>query len=141
MTLPFRSRRLAAGALVAALAVGAAPALAAGGITPLSPKSNATVPAGTSPTFKMRVKGPGTVWVHVCKSKKKNSMGVICRNELIVQAKKKKGVFQVKPEFFDVPEFWLNTPGTYYWQAHRISCENGIKDCLQEGPVVKFKVA
>jgi hypothetical protein len=133
--------RSLSGVLVTALVLaGAAPALAASGITPLSPKSGATVPSGTSPTFKMRVKGKGQVWVHVCKSKKKNADGVICSDESIGQAKKKGGVFQYKPKFFDFPEFWLNSPGTYYWQAHRIQCEGNIDDCLQEGPIVKFKV-
>ena len=45
-----------------------------------------------------------------------------------------------KARFFDFPEFWLNSPCTYYWQAHRISCENGIDDCRLEGQTVKFKV-
>ena len=88
----------------------------------------------------MRVKGAGQVWVHVCKSKKKNADGVICSDESIGRAKKKGGTYQYKPKFFDFPEFWLNSPGTYYWQAHRIACEGGISDCLQEGPIVKFKV-
>ena len=115
--------RSLAGALATGLVLAlASPALGASGITPLSPKSGSTVPAGTSPTFKMRVKGAGQVWVHVCKSKKKG------------------GVFQYKPKFFDYDTFWLNTPGTYYWQAHRISCEGDINDCRQEGPTVKFKV-
>jgi hypothetical protein len=136
MTLRSLAAVLSAGALLA----GASPALAASGITPLSPKSGSTVPAGQSPTFKMRVKGAGQVWVHVCKSKKKDSDGVICSDESIGRAKKKGGVFQYKPKFFDYDEFWLNSPGTYYWQAHRIQCESGIDDCLQEGPIVKFKV-
>ena len=135
--------RSLSGVFVTALILAAAsPAVAATkhGITPLSPKANATVPSGQSPTFKMRVKGKGTVWVHVCQSNKKDSDGLICHDDQIGQAKKKGGVFQFKPEFFDFDEFWLNTPGTYYWQAHRIQCEGGIDDCLQEGPVVKFKV-
>ena len=136
MTLRSLAAVLTAGALLA----GASPALAASGITPLSPKSGSTVPAGQSPTFKMRVKGAGQVWVHVCKSKQKDSDGVICSDESIGRAKKKGGVFQYKPKFFDYDEFWLNSPGTYYWQAHRIQCESGIDDCLQEGPIVKFKV-
>jgi hypothetical protein len=136
MTLRSLAGVLATGALLA----GAAPAFASGGITPLSPKSGSTVPAGQSPTFKMRVKGGGQVWVHVCKSKAKNADGVICSDESIGRAKKKGGVIQYKPKFFDYPEFWLNSPGTYYWQAHRIQCESGIDDCLQEGAIVKFKV-
>jgi hypothetical protein len=131
-------------ALLVVLALGV-PAIAAAatknGITPLSPKAGSTVAAGKSPTFKMRVKGKGTVWVHVCKSAKKSKKeGLICSKELIVQAKKKGSVFQVKPQFFDYPEFWLNSPGTYYWQAYRIDCTGNLKDCKKESPVVKFKV-
>ena len=109
------------------------------GITPLAPKAGKSVPAGKSPTFKVRAKGPGTVWVHVCKSKKKDRNGVICHKASIGQAKKKSGSFRYKPQFFDFPGFWLNTPGRYYWQAHRISCSGS--DCRQEGPIVRFKVA
>ena len=129
---------LVLGMLVALAA--AAPAQAASGITPLSPKADATVAAGESPTFKMRVKGAGQVWVHVCKSKKKDADGVICSEESIGRAKKKGGTYQYKPKFFDFPEFWLNTPGTYYWQAHRIACVGTSSDCRQEGPIVKIKV-
>ena len=50
------------------------------------------------------------------------------------------GRFKLKAPFFDFPEFWLNSPGTYYWQAHRIDCDATISDCRQEGPTVKFKV-
>jgi hypothetical protein len=111
------------------------------GITPASPKAGSTQPVGTSPTFKAKVVGEGTVWLHVCKSNKKNGKGVICHKAVIVQMKKKSGSFQVKPKFYDYPAFWANNAGTYYWQAHRIACENGdTSDCLQEGPVVKFKL-
>jgi hypothetical protein len=132
--------RTLAVALLLALAV-AVPASAAtkNGITPLAPKAGSSVPAGKSPVFRFRSSGSGQRWVHVCKTKKKNSDGVICFKASIGQAKKKKGVYEYKPEFFDFPEFWLNTPGTYYWQAHRIDCN--ANDCRQEGPIVKFKVA
>ena len=129
-------------AAVAAAALVAAPAHAAtkNGITPVAPKAGATVAVGKRPTFKMRVKGAGQVWVHVCKSKRKDSAGVICTDESIGRARKKGGTFQYKPKFFDFPEFWLNSPGTYYWQAHRINCEGNLNDCRQEGPIVRFKV-
>jgi hypothetical protein len=113
-------------------------ALAASGITPLSPKSGATVPVGKRPTFKLHVSGPGHVWVGVCKSKKKDSDGVICSTESLGEAKKQNGVYSFKAKFFDFPTFWLNTPGTYYWQAYRIDCSGS--DCKQDGPIVKFKV-
>jgi hypothetical protein len=129
--------------VLAALAAFAAAgvAQAASGITPLSPKANATVAVGKSPTFKMRVNGSGQVWVHVCKSKAKDSKGMICNDEAIGRAKKKGGSFSFKPKFFDFPDFWLNSPGTYYWQAYRIQCEGGdLDDCLQESKITKFKV-
>ena len=136
--------RTLAGALLAACAV-AGPAQAAGGITPLSPKKGAKVAVGQSPTFKMRVKGPGSVWVTICDSKKKDSKGVICTKAAsekasLGQAKKKQGVFQFTPEFFDFETFWMNTPGTYYWQAYRINCDNGPSDCQQESAITRFKV-
>ena len=127
-------------AAVAAFAA-AGVAQAASGITPLSPKANATVAVGKSTTFKMRVKGSGDVYVHVCKSKKKDSKGVICDDESIGEAKKRGGSFTYKPEFFDFPDFWLNSPGTYYWQAYRIACEGqNTRECLQESKITKFKV-
>ncbi len=116
-------------------------ALGASGITPIAPKSGASVPAGASPTFRMDVTGKGQVWVHVCKSRKKDRQGVICIKESIGRALKRSGKrFAYKPKFFDFPGFWLNSPGTYYWQAHRIACEGGTSDCRVEGPIVKFKV-
>jgi hypothetical protein len=114
------------------------------GITPLAPKAGQSVPAGKSPTFKLRVKGKGPVYVHVCKNKKKNAEGLICARdqESVGRARRKGGVYRYKPRFFDYPGFWLNSPGTYYWQAHRIACEGGnISDCRQEGPIVKIRVA
>ena len=110
------------------------------GITPLSPPAGSTVPAGKSPTFKMRVKGKGPVYVHVCKSKKKKKDGRICFKADIGRAHKKGGVFRFKPKFYDFPGFWLVTPGTYYWQAFRIACEGDLSDCYQEGQVIKVKV-
>jgi hypothetical protein len=119
----------------------AASAATKNGITPLAPKAGTSVPAGERPTFKMRARGPGQVWVHVCKSKAKDSDGLICSDESIGRARKKGSTYRYRAKFFDFPAFWLNSPGTYYWQAHRISCNASISDCRQEGPTVKFRVA
>ena len=85
--------------------------------------------------------GTGQVYVHVCKSKRKTKDGRICHKADIGRAHKKGGSFRYKPKFFDFPGFWLNNPGTYYWQAYRIACEGSLSDCCQEGPIVRFKVA
>ena len=132
-------------AALCALAV-AVPAVAAAatknGITPLSPKAGATVKLRTPPTFKVRSRGEGTVWVAVSTSAKRNREGVIKSNSdtFFGQARKKGGAYQVKAKFFDYPRFWLNRPGTYYWQAYRIDCTGNLKDCKKEGPVVRIKV-
>ena len=119
----------------------AASAATKNGVTPLAPKAGSSVPAGKSPTFKLRAKGGGQVYVHVCKSKRRDKDGLICHKADIGRAKKSGGIYRYKPTFYDFPAFWLNTPGTYYWQAHRIQCNTSITDCRQEGPIVKFKVA
>jgi hypothetical protein len=120
----------------------AAPAHGANGVTPIAPKAGDTVPDGKRPTFKVAVKGRHTgVFVHVCKSRRRNADGMICHKEAHGKAKRvRRGRYQFKAEFFDLPEFWLNNPGTYYWQAYRAWCDDGLDDCKSEGPVVKFKV-
>ena len=128
--------------LLALAALLAVPTVALGatkhGITPKSPKAGATIPVGKRPTMKGKVKGPGQVYVHVCKSKKKDKDGLICHKADIGRAKKSGGIYRYKPTFYDYPGFWLNKPGVYYWQAFRIACN--AQDCEQEGPVVRFRV-
>jgi hypothetical protein len=135
-------RRLSA--LVVAILVAAlcATALAAekNGITPLAPKKDAVVTKGRAPTFRMKVDGPGTVWVHVCKSAHKREDGTICSTQSIGQARLVGNEYRFKPKFFNYDSFWLNRPGTYYWQPHRIDCAGGTQDCKQEGPVTRFRV-
>lgn len=133
-------RIMAVAATTLLVAAGGAGAVAAtrNGVTPLSPKG--TIAVGKQPTFKMRVSGPGAVYVHVCKSRKKDSEGVICTTESIGQARRKNGVFIYRPKLFTYPGFWMQTPGTYYWQAHRIQCEGDLDDCRQEGPIVRIGV-
>jgi hypothetical protein len=125
---------------VLALAV---PALAATkhGVTPVSPKADASRTAGVAFTFKAKAKGGGTVWLHVCKSKKRKADGTICNTALIAQMKKgKDGVYKHKTMTYSFPEHWLNSPGTYYWQVHRIKCEGSTSDCRQEGPIRKLRI-
>lgn len=137
-------RRLLALVLVIS-ALGSSVALAGGrnGLATTAPKKGSTIVAGSRPVFKGKVAGDGVIFVYVSKSPKTNAKGVIRPgvNGMSQQARRTGGTFSVKAKFFDYPEFWLNVPGTYYWQAHRIACENGnTKDCLQEGPVVAFTV-
>jgi hypothetical protein len=137
----FPAAALAALLFVLALA-GSASAATKNGITTVAPKGGASVPAGKSPVFRMRVNGPGQVWVHVCKNKRKNADGLICAtNPLSIgRAKKRNGVFEFKPKLYRFDAFWMNNPGRYFWQAHRIACNSDASDCRQEGPTVRFRV-
>lgn len=135
-------RRLIVPAVLAVLLLSAAPALAKNGVKPISPKPGATVAAGKAVTFKLNVSGDHNgVFVHVCKSKRKDKDGMICNDEVIGKAKKKAGSrYEYKQQLFDFHEYWLNSPGTYYWQAYRTHCNDAITDCKAEGAIVKFKV-
>ena len=117
--------------------------MAKNGVTPISPKQGDTVRAGHAVTFKMRVVGQHHgVFVHVCKSRRTKPNGMICRTEALGPAKKVQGSrYAYTQKLFDFPEYWLNRPGTYYWQAYRAHCNTAITDCKAEGPIVKFKVA
>ena len=65
---------------------------------------------------------------------------MICTGEAVAKARRRGGRFSHRARYWDLPAFWLNRPGVYYWQAHRISCERGLGDCRLEGPVVRFRV-
>jgi hypothetical protein len=136
--MPLRPAVLALPALL--LLPAAATAATKNGVTPIAPKAGASVPVGSTPTFRARARGGGTVWVHVCKSKRKDRFGVICHKADIGQMKRRGGEYRYTSKFFDFPEFWLNSPGTYYWQAHRIKCSTGSTDCRKEGPIIRFRV-
>ena len=112
-----------------------------GGITPLTPKEGAKVPEGTQPVFTGKAKGPGSVWIHVSTSNKVGRAGVIRDDALLERAHRKRDAFRLKAPFFDFPEFWLNTPGRYFWQAYRIvpPCDTNAQ-CYRPGPIVRFKV-
>src|SRR5688572_12514290 len=140
MFAAMRTRLLTVAA--AGLILGAVPALAATehGITPVAPKAGAKVESGSRPTFRGRVRGPGSVWVYVSRSRRTHERGLIAHDAMIQRAKRERGAFRVRARYYDYPQFWLNQPGTYYWQAHRVNCGEDGRDCYQEGPVVKFRV-
>ena len=120
----------------------AAPAAAGtrNGVTPLAPKAGKTVVAGSTVVFKARAKGGGSVWLHVCRRKARDADGVICKRPLIRRMKRRDGVFRWTEREGGYPSHWLNTADTYYWQVHRIKCEESTADCRQEGEVRKLQV-
>jgi hypothetical protein len=110
--------------------------------SPVAPKSRASLPAGKTPTFKVRSSGEGTVWVHVSKSARRDGEGVIGNDASIGQARRSGKLFVYHPKFFQYPTFWANLKRKWYWQAYRISCGEETKsgDCKVEGPVRTFRL-
>jgi hypothetical protein len=140
-------------AIVSLLAVAGASGVAAAatrnGLTPLTPKAGKTVKQGSQPTFTGRVTGAGRLWIVVSSSPKRNRWGLIGlsdggrttrRLEVLQRAKRVDDRFRRRALYYEYDGWWLNTPGTYYWQAHRVNCSEDGNDCYQEGPVVKFEV-
>ena len=109
---------------------------------PVAPKSKAVLPAGKTPTFKVRSAGAGTVWVHVSKSARRDGEGVIGTDASIGQAHKSGRLFVYHPKFFQYPTFWANQKRKWYWQSYRISCgeETKSSDCKVEGPIRTFRL-
>ena len=138
--MQFRLLAVLAGLALAAPAI--TDAATKSGITPVAPKAGKAVKTGTRPVFKVRSRGKGPVWVAVSKSAKRNADGVITSSDdtFFKRMRKSGGLFQARATYFDYPEFWLNAPGTYYWQAFRIDCKGDLDDCKREGPVVKITV-
>jgi hypothetical protein len=103
----------------------------------LTPPAGASFTAGTHIVFTIRadqLSGTGYLWLHVSPSPVvRNACGTI-GSETEIEAfgpTADPTVFEAKPTFFDYPGFWMNTPGTYYWQAYRISYQGGADGCLE----------
>ena len=131
-------------AVVVAIALTAAPAPAetTHGITPLSPKAGATIPAGKRPLFRARVAvRDGAVWVYVCRSAVRNDDGAICGTTARSHAVRKANrIVEYRPSPNGPAGAWLRTPGTYFWQVIRLDCAPNLRDCFQEGPVRRLVV-
>lgn len=113
--------------------------------SPISPKNGASFRVGTTPTFKFRAAGSGERWVHVSRSSRRDSQGVIKPVQAAFgRAKRVRGnVYRFKPKHYDYSGSWSNQRRTYYWQAYRISCgeeDTTNDDCRVEGPIRRFRL-
>ena len=136
-----RHARTFAAAAAITLAVSGATATAAGGPTPLAPSNGKSLTAGKAFTFKVRSSAEGGVFLKVSKSKKKGKDGTLAaKDDLYFRKMGKKGsTFSKKTETYDaLPDYFLNKPGRYYWQAYRIDCA-AQSDCNVEGAIRSFR--
>jgi hypothetical protein len=96
--------------------------------TLLTPARSSVVTAGSPIVFRIRTHARDRfLWLNVSRSRARHKCGVIGHDVAWEQfvATGRAGVYQAKPHYSDFPSLWMNTPGTYYWQAHRIAGRDG----------------
>jgi hypothetical protein len=110
--------------------------------TLVAPADGAQIVAGTPIVFRIQTTPEEThsLWLYVSTSPITDAVGVIA-NETDIEpfsaVPGQPGLFEAAPTYFSFPSFWMNTPGTYYWQANRIHCygPSGPPDCRIESVV------
>lgn len=109
---------------------------------PLEPGDGATLPTGP---FGFRVSvapvdPPNYLWIHISRSPQRTEQGNLIGSDVgIVELTPTADatVWTATPKYFTGPSFWMNQPGTYYWQPFRIS-SFGDPDGYVEGAVRPF---
>jgi hypothetical protein len=126
---------------------GAEAAKTKNGIRLLAPKIGATVPVGTTTTFKARSRLRGPAYVHICTTKRRKWDGTLCYDAdtaTMTAVKRSHGstLHAYRPPLLGFPTYYLNAPRVYYWQVFRIDCRRRGKryDCTQESRVGTFRV-
>jgi hypothetical protein len=132
-------------ACTAAVAVASAsgPIVASDPPTLLTPVSGQTIKAGTSIAFRIRTfAGDDMLWLYVSRSPTiANACGTIAHEVSIwdFSPTADPAVYEAKPTHYTYASFWMNTPGTYYWQAYRIEHAGGADGCV-ESAVRSFSI-
>lgn len=101
--------------------------------TLLQPAPNVAIEAGTPVAFRIRTHARDVgLMLRVSRSSVRGKCGVI-RGEVARSSFVRTGtraVYQAQPAGAALSSSWLNTPGTYFWQAYRIAGRDG---CVESG--------
>ncbi len=124
-----------AAALVIAAGAASAASLTTDPPTLLTPPSGKVFKARTPIAFTIRTHpGDDSLWLSVSRSPTVvNACGTIAHEVSIwdFQATTDPSVYEARPTYYSFGTFWMNTPGTYYWQAHRIEYAGGADGCIE----------
>jgi hypothetical protein len=128
--------------VVTGLAVPGSASAQLSGPTLISPINGKSQKARTPFTFKAKAPAGASVYLKVSKSKKVGADGTLLGSNLYFRKMGfKNGFFQKKTESYGaLSTYFLNRPGTYYWQAYLIDCSDDLDDCNIESKIQKFKV-
>lgn len=112
------------------------------GPQPLEPANGATLPTGPLTFRASALAGDAdkTMWIHVSRSPQAVRAGGLIGFDAEIEPLTRTAdptVWSATPAHHTYSSFWMNTPGTYYWQPHRIS-SFGDPDGFVEGPVRSF---
>jgi hypothetical protein len=123
--------------LVVPAAASAAPKL-------VGPKAGAVLALGSEPTFKVRDGSQAArqyrVYITIGTSKKTNKVGDLKRTKIgtFTSGKRRGNLHTYKTEDYSFPEWFMNRPGKYYWQAFHIDCR--VKGCHVHSKIRSFRV-
>lgn len=147
-----RSRRSVALVLMLAAVVVAGlvtTALAGGGgPRPITPKQGKVFARGATPTFRVAVSRANAkfgVFMYV------NSRKRVRHGQLQAPSgasgddghlkRAPSGLYTYRPPHFTFPTYYMQRPGTYYWQSFYIRCNTGgPRNCHHVGPIRHFRV-
>jgi hypothetical protein len=145
-----RGRSLALALLTALIASGLllAVAQAASAASPqlLAPGNGKTVARGSQPLFKVRDTDPNArkyrVFMTISRTKKVDKDGDLKQPKPNSQftGMQRRGAFGFvyKPEAYTFPEWFMQAPGKYYWQAYHIDCR--VRGCHVHSRIRSFVV-
>lgn len=126
---------VSAGALVLGSTAASAPAPALDPPVLLQPAAGKVFPAKTRIGFTVRTH-PGDVylWLYVSRSPTVVDPCGTIKHEVSIwdfEPTPDVSVYEAKPSYYAYDAFWMNTPGTYYWQAYRIEHGGGADGCVE----------
>ena len=138
-----RFTTLVAAILLSWAAASATPAFAQDPTLPptvLAPDDGASITAGAGVTFRVQSDVPDDdnyLWVHISRSPAPADACGTIDDDLGISGLDPAGdenVYTATPTLYQTYTYWLNRPGTYYWQAYRIHYGGGADGCI-EAPV------
>ena len=105
--------------------------------TALAPSDGAVTPAGAPVTFRVQGEADDVLVIHVSRSAQPASgCGTIGDDVATITPKPTadSSVYEATPQVFPLYEFWLNRPGTVWWQVYRIHYGDGADGCIEAAP-------
>lgn len=137
-------RRLLVPALALALLLVVPAAANAAAPKLVAPKTGKLLALGSEPVFKVRDSSAAAkkykIYITIGTSKKRTKNGDLKRTKIgtFTSTTRNGNVFKYVAEDYSFPSWYMNTPGTYYWQAFHIDC--AVEGCHVHSKVRRFRV-